>query len=106
MMQIIGEDRAKSAFKEIHAIRRRLPNYPEFHHKNLIDNGFISEEHLRKYFPDDPYKVDRHFCWTVFETCEPERARKFFNQVLDTKLLSRKVRKAKNVAMTLNEEYL
>jgi hypothetical protein len=77
----------KRTIKYDQATYRDVPNYPEFTSRYIIQNKLISEEVLKFYFPNNRKHVDKWFTWVIWETLEPDAAKRHFNTVMDKRAI-------------------
>ena len=68
-------ERKKKCYSQDEAPERKLPNYVEFSVKMILDNGYVSKECIRDYFPDNPQSVDKSFFWRVWRKHDDDKGR-------------------------------
>ncbi len=71
--------------------KKKLPHLKEFSTKYLVNEKHISKELFEKYFPDSPIVADREFTWGIWLTVENEKASKYIQNILDSKIPKNKL---------------
>ena len=45
----------------------------------------LSSTLIKSYFPPNLKFVDKWFTWTIFEALEPQKAKTYYNKIMDSK---------------------
>ena len=66
-------ERKKKVYHQDDAPDKALPNYVEFSVKFLLDNGYVSKDCIKDYFPTNPYRIDKPFFWRVWRKHDDDK---------------------------------
>ena len=74
--------RQKEYVKQTQIPKITLPKIPELSSSYLLDKKIIPLDIVKRYLPDDPYKVDRQFIYSVWSVVDFAKASAYFNKVV------------------------